>query len=90
MRSLSASNSGSLTGVPRADAPQATGIAIDLPDRAELPAERLADRLQNGGVHLDRGVLFREDPGDRVLHALEVTRVGELSVRPMDVDHRYH
>jgi DNA-binding NarL/FixJ family response regulator len=63
-------------------------VGADLPDRAELPAERSADRLENGGVHLDRPVRFREDLGDRVLHVLEIPRVGELSARPLEVRHR--
>ena len=54
-----------------------------------LPPEQVADCLEDGRVDLDRAVCFGEDPGDRVLHALEVTRLGELAVRPLDVAHSY-
>src|SRR4029450_4191046 len=76
--------------VPGADAAEPLGLGVDLPDRAELPPELFADRLKHGGVDLDRVVLFREDPGDRVLDALKITRLGKLSARPLDVGHRYH
>ena len=47
--------------VPGADAAKPI-IGAGLPDRAELPAEHAADRLERGRVHLDRNVSFREDP----------------------------
>ena len=36
-------------------------VASQLPHRADLPAERSADRLERRGVDLDRGVCFGED-----------------------------
>ena len=36
-----------VAGVPRADAAQPLVVGPDLPDRAELPAERAADRLEH-------------------------------------------
>ena len=74
--------------MPGLYAAQPLVVAADLPDGADLPAERAADRLEHGGVHLDRPVCLREDSCDRVLHALEVARAGELFARPLDIRHR--
>ena len=49
----------------------------ELPDRAELPAERSSDRLERRRVDLDRLLGFREDPSDVVLDALEIALVGD-------------
>ena len=65
-----------LAGVPGADAAQPPVVGLGLPDGAELPAERAADRLERRGVDLDRALGFREDPRDLVLDALQVARVG--------------
>jgi DNA-binding NarL/FixJ family response regulator len=73
---------GAVSRVPDAAAAQALVVWPDLPDRTELPAERAADRLQDGHVSLDRPIGFREDPGDRVLHALEVEGVSKPSACP--------
>ncbi len=75
--------------MPGTHTAQALGVGIDFPHCAELPAERPADRFEDGGVHLDRPIRFRKDPGDRVLHTLEIARVGALSARPLDVRHRH-
>ena len=53
------------------------------PAPSSQPSER-ADRLEHGGVDLDRPIRFRQDPRDRVLDALEVARVGDQS-RPSAV-----
>ena len=74
---------GALAGVPRAHAAQAPVARVDLPRRSQLPLERLADRLQGGVVDLDRLLGFRDDPGDGMLDAPEVTRIGDRpAVRP--------
>ena len=67
---------------PGAHAAQATGLGVQLPDRAEPPAERASDRLQGGLVDLDRAFGFREDPSDGMLNAPGVARIGDrLAVR---------
>ena len=63
--------------MPGADAAQEIVAGPGLPDRAELPAERAADDLQDRRIHLDRPIAFGEDAGDRVLHSLDVADVGE-------------
>jgi hypothetical protein len=67
----------SVARVPGADAAQALVGRADFPDRPELPAERAADRLERGGVDLDRPFLFREDLRDLVLDALQALRVDQ-------------
>ena len=74
IRSLSASNSGrTVARVPDAAAAQPIVAGSDLPDRAQLPAERGPDRLENRCVRLDRPIGLRQDSGDGVLHSLEIT-----------------
>ena len=84
---------GALAGVPGAHAAQAPVPRVDLPRRAQLPAQRLADRLQRGLVDLDRLLGFRDDPRDGMLDAPEVTRIGDRpAVRPRrshDLKRRY-
>jgi DNA-binding NarL/FixJ family response regulator len=73
---------GTVSGMPDAAAAQALVVWPDLPHRTELPAERAADGLQSRRVSLDRPIGFREDPGDRVLNALEVEGVSKPSACP--------
>ena len=75
--------------MPGAYATQTIVLASDFPDRAELPAQRAAEHLEHSRVDLDRAVHFGEDPGDGMLDALEIARVGELSARPLNASHRY-
>jgi hypothetical protein len=79
-----------LPGAPGTHTPQAFGDGIRLPDGAELPAERAADRVEDGGIHLDRPVAFGEDPGDRVLHTLKLARVSEPFPGSLHVRHGRH
>jgi hypothetical protein len=77
------------SGMPRGDAAQGVVVGPRLPHCSELPSQRSADGLQNGCVCLDRPLGFGEDSGDRVFHTLEIARVSEPSLRPLDVCHRY-
>ena len=63
--------------VPRAHAAKAAVVRPDLPHRAELPAERPADRVERGLVGLDRRFRLREDLSDVVLDALQGLRVND-------------
>jgi hypothetical protein len=65
------------SGVPGSDAAQTVFRGVELPYRSELPAERPPDRLQGGLVDLDRRFRFREDPGDGMLDAAKLARVGD-------------
>jgi len=75
--------------MPDTETAQTTVGWTHLPDRTELPTKRGADRLENRRVNLKGSVGFREDPGDRVLHALEVAGAGEPSTRLTDSHSRY-
>jgi len=66
--------------MPGANAAQQRVARSRLPHRAELPAKRAADRLQDGRIHLDRPVGFREYASDGVLNPLKVADVGEPCV----------
>ena len=61
--------------VPRAHAAKALVVRACLPDCAELPAQRAADRLERCRVDLDRSLGFREDLRDFMLDALQDLRV---------------
>ena len=73
--------------MPRADAAQDV-VRPGFPHRAELPAERVADRLEHCRIDLDRPVRFREDPCRCVLGTLEPVPVREPCARPLEVCHR--
>ena len=59
-----------------------------LPDCSELPSERAAHGPEDGFVDLDRPLRFRKDSGDRVLQNLEIARVSEPLLSPLEVRHR--
>jgi DNA-binding NarL/FixJ family response regulator len=75
---------GAVSCVPDPEAAQAIVGRPYLPDRTKLPPERDPDDLESRRVDLDRPIGFREDTGDRVLHALEVAGVSELRAGPAD------
>ena len=65
---LAASNRGNrLTGPSRSRRSGALGLAVDLPERAVLPAERLADRLENLRRGFGEGGGLDQRAGDHVL-----------------------
>ncbi len=63
--------------MPRADAAQPVVVRADLPDGAELPAQRAADRLERCRVDLDRNLGIGEDLRDFVLDALQNLRAND-------------
>ena len=63
--------------MPGSDAAQTVFRGVELPYGSELPAQRAPNRLQGGLVDLDRPVRFREDPGDGMLDAAKLARVGD-------------
>ncbi len=67
--------------MPGAEAAQSLIFRPELPDGAELPPKRASDCLENGRIRLDRPIRFGQDPGDGVLHRLEITHVGEACTR---------
>ena len=77
-RSLSASKSGAPSPACHVQhAAQPLVVRAGLPDRAELPAQRAADRFERRRVDLDRSFGFREDLRDFVLDALQDLRVND-------------
>src|SRR5262249_11365829 len=73
--------------VPGADAAEPAVLRIDLPDRADLPAERHADHLQDGCVRFEWLLLLGEDPRDRMLDPLEIESIGDHSLASLEIRH---
>jgi hypothetical protein len=57
-------------GMPGANAAQPSIVGVDLPDGAQLPAERGSDHLQHGRIGIEWVFLLGEDPSDRMLDPL--------------------
>jgi hypothetical protein len=64
-------------GVPGSDAVQVAFRGVELPDGAQLPTQRSADRLQRRLVDLDGPFPFSEDPGDPMLDAAQIALLGD-------------